>query len=140
MFQVINFKFPLQSNPKQYIIQYEELGFSYLTQMIKLPILPILSTSPIHFPSGRLGERFLFILGVKGLTLSLLRVINSKFALQPHLKYYITQYEEHGFSSLTQMKDDYTTNCHFQLYISPLSGSERVKADPQNWKAHLTKR
>ena len=34
------------------------------------------------------------------------RVINVKFLLQPHQKYYTTQYEELGFSSLTQMKDD----------------------------------
>ena len=38
------------------------------------------------------------------------RVMNLKFPLQPHQKYYITQYGELGFSSLTQMKDDYTTN------------------------------
>ena len=28
-------------------------------------------------------------------------------------KYNITQYEELDFSSLTQMKDDYTMNCHY---------------------------
>ena len=44
------------------------------------------------------------------LSLSLPRAINLKFLLQPHQKYYITQYEELGFSYLTQMKDDYTTN------------------------------
>ena len=33
-------------------------------------------------------------LGVKGLTLSLLRVINVKIPLQPHQKYYITQLKE----------------------------------------------
>ena len=43
------------------------------------------------------------------LTLSLPRVINVKFPLQPHQKYYITQYEELGFSYLTQMENDYTT-------------------------------
>ena len=32
------------------------------------------------------------------LTLSLLRVINVKFPLQLHQKYYIAQYEELGFS------------------------------------------
>ena len=32
------------------------------------------------------------------LTLSLPRVINFKFPLHPHQKYYITQYEEPGFS------------------------------------------
>ena len=40
------------------------------------------------------------------LTLSLPRVINVKCLLHPHQKYYITQYEELGFSWLTQMKDD----------------------------------
>ena len=39
---------------------------------------------------------------------SLTRVINFKLPLQLHQKYYTTQYEELGFSSLTQMKDDYT--------------------------------
>ena len=38
------------------------------------------------------------------------RVINFKCPLQPHQEYNTTQYEELGFSSLTQMKDDYTTN------------------------------
>ena len=53
------------------------------------------------------------------LTLSFPRVINIKFLLHPHQKYYITQYEELGFSQLTQMKDDYTTNSHYpQLYSS----------------------
>ena len=37
-------------------------------------------------------------LGEKGLTLSLPRVINLKFPLQPHQKYYITQYGEFDFS------------------------------------------
>ena len=36
-------------------------------------------------------------LAVKCLTLSLQRVINRKFPLQPHQKHYITQYEELGF-------------------------------------------
>ena len=38
------------------------------------------------------------LLRARALTLSLPRVTNVKFLLQPHLKYYITQYEEHGFS------------------------------------------
>ena len=42
---------------------------------------------------------------------------NNKFLLQPHQKYNITQYEQFGFSSLTQMKDDYTTNSLRHLYI-----------------------
>ena len=50
------------------------------------------------------------------LSLSLPRVINVKFPPQLHQKYYITQYEEFGFSSLTQMKDDYTTNSHYPTY------------------------
>ena len=43
------------------------------------------------------------------LTLSLPRVINFKFPLQPHQKYNITQYGELGFSWLPQMTDDHTT-------------------------------
>ena len=50
------------------------------------------------------------------LTLSLPRVINFKLLLQPHQKYYITQYEELGFSSVTQMNDDYTTDSHWNTY------------------------
>ena len=38
-----------------------------------------------------------------------------KFPLQPQQKNYIT-YEELGFSSLTQMKDDYTTNSTHLTY------------------------
>ena len=52
----------------------------------------------------------------KPLTLLLPRVINVKFLLQPHQKYYITQYGEPGFSQLTHMKDDYTTNSHYLTY------------------------
>ena len=40
------------------------------------------------------------------------RVINFKLPLQPHQKYNIPQYGELGFSYLTQMKDEYTTNSH----------------------------
>ena len=54
------------------------------------------------------------------LTLSLPRVINFKFLLQPHHKCYTTQYEELGFSSLTQMKDDYTINSHYLTYTFSL--------------------
>ena len=55
------------------------------------------------------------------LTLSLPRVINIRFPLQPHQQYNITQYEERGFSSLTQREDDYilpiltTSLIHFSL-------------------------
>ena len=51
------------------------------------------------------------------LILSLPRVINFKFLLQYHQKYYITQYGEFGFSKLTQMKDDYTTNSHYITFL-----------------------
>ena len=47
------------------------------------------------------------------LTLSLPRVINVKFLLQPHQKYYTTQYEELGCSWLTKLTNDYTTNSHY---------------------------
>ena len=46
-----------------------------------------------------------------------------KFPLQPHQKYHITQYEERGFSYLTQMRDNYTNNIlitsliHFSLKV-----------------------
>ena len=49
------------------------------------------------------------------LTLSLSRVINVKFPLQPHQKYYITQYEELGFPLLTEMKY-YTSNPQYLIY------------------------
>ena len=42
--------------------------------------------------------------------ISALFIIIFKFPLQPHQKYYITQYEERDFSLLTQMKDYYVTN------------------------------
>ena len=44
-------------------------------------------------------------------------MISFKFPLQPQQKYYITQYEELGFSLLTQMTDDCTTNYHYLTYI-----------------------
>ena len=40
-------------------------------------------------------------------------MIKFKFPLQPHQKYNTIQYGERGFSSLTQMKDDYSTNSHY---------------------------
>ena len=40
----------------------------------------------------------------------------TKSPLSPHHKHYTAQYEEHGFSSLTQMKDDYTDNYHYIAY------------------------
>ena len=61
-------------------------------------------------------------------TLSFPRVINFKFPLRPHQKYYITQYEELGLSSLTQMKDDYTTNSHYLTYVFLFKGWENVLA------------
>ena len=53
----------------------------------------------------------------KELTLSLPRVINLQFPLQPHQKCNISQYGELVFSYLTQMKDDYTTNSHYLTHI-----------------------
>ena len=58
-------------------------------------------------------ENVLFELRSERVTLSLPGVINFKFPLQPHQKYYVTQYEELGCSYLTEMRDDYTTNCHY---------------------------
>ena len=47
-----------------------------------------------------------------------------KFPLHPQQNYYITEF---GFSELTQMKDDYTTNSHYlTLYIVSLKGRENV--------------
>ena len=47
------------------------------------------------------------------LTLSLPRVINAKFLLQPHQKYYITQYKELlAFHSLLRLGDDHTIDSH----------------------------
>ena len=60
-------------------------------RMIKFQICPVASPEILQLDIDRL-------LGVKGLTLSLPRVINFKNLLQPHQKYYITQYEELGFS------------------------------------------
>ena len=53
-------------------------------------------------------------------------MINLKFPLQPHQKYYNTQYEELGFSSLTQMNDDYTTNSRYITYTFSLSEVGRM--------------
>ena len=100
------FKFCQQPHQKYYITQYEGVDFHSLLIRRKMIIrLPIPTTSLTHFSS---------------LTLSLPRVINFKFLLQPHHKCYTTQYEELGFSSLTQMKDDYTINSHYLTYTFSL--------------------
>ena len=44
----------------------------------------------------------------------------SNFPCKPHQRYSITQYEELGFSSLTQMKDGYTTNSHYLTWENVL--------------------
>ena len=62
--RVTNFKFPLQRNQEYYITKYEELGFSLLTQMVNEIILPILTTSLIHF-SLKGWENVLFELGIE---------------------------------------------------------------------------
>ena len=60
------------------------------------------------------------------LIISLPRVINSKFPLQPHQKDNIIQYEDLGFSWLTRIKDDYTTNSHYITDTSLLKGWKDV--------------
>ena len=62
------------------------------------------------------------LIGPTSLILSLSRVINVKFPLQPHQKYNITQYGQ-----LTQMKDNYTYQFSLHhLYIFSLKGWENV--------------
>ena len=60
------------------------------------------------------------------LPLSLPRVINVKFLLQPQQKYYIPQYGELDSSYLTQMKDDYATNSHYLTYTFVLKKIGRM--------------
>ena len=51
-----------------------------------------------------------------------------KCPLQPHQKYnYIPQYEELGFSSLTQKENDYTTNSHYITWTFLLKGTGRMR-------------
>ena len=59
-------------------------------------------------------------------TLSLLRVINVKFPLQPHQRYFITHYEDLGFSQLTQMRNDFLTNSHNLTYTLSLTNVGRM--------------
>ena len=77
-------------------------------------VLSIITTSLIQ------ENVFFFNLGVKGLTL------NVKFLLQPQQKYYITQYEELGFSQLTQMKNDYMANSRYLTYTLSLTNVGRM--------------
>ena len=49
--------------------------------------------------------------------LSLPRGINNKFPLQPHQKYYISQYEEVAFHSLLRWEMSATINSHFLSHI-----------------------
>ena len=58
--RVINFKFLLQPHQKYYITQCEELGFSWLILRWKMIVLPILTTSLIHF-SWKCWENVLFL-------------------------------------------------------------------------------
>ena len=74
--------------------------------------------------SGESALSFLVVICTKdgvGLVLSLPKVINVKFLLQSQQKHYITQYEELDFLSLSQMKDDYTTNSHYPLTYTFIS-------------------
>ena len=59
---------------------------------------------------------------------------------QPHLEYNITQYEELDFSQLTQMKDDYTTNSHYLIYISLLRKDGRMSSLNMGVKELMRKR
>ena len=55
--RVINFKFPLQPHQEYYITQCLELAFhNLLIWKIDDYTIPILTTWPIHFSLGRLGE------------------------------------------------------------------------------------
>ena len=51
------------------------------------------------------------------ITLSLPRVIDIKFLLQPHQKYFITSIKDLAFHSLLRWKIDYTTNAYYLTYI-----------------------
>ena len=64
---MINFKFPLQPHQKQYITQHEDfLAFHRLLRW-KMILLPILTTSIIHF-SSKLESMYFLNLGVKRLS------------------------------------------------------------------------
>ena len=113
--RVINVKFPLQPHQKYYITQYGELGLSWLTpKSVQYQISPAASPEILHHTVWRTWSfmahsqewsmsNFLCSLtrtitshSMENLVFhgSLPRVINVKFPLQPHQKYYITQYEE----------------------------------------------
>ena len=88
--------------------------------------------------SGIIRRRcqLLEVIWISFLTLSLPRVINFKFPLQPHQKYYITKYEEPVFSYLTKWKTiilsiSHTSPMHLSLrdWENALVelGRERVK-------------
>ena len=77
----------------------------------------VLHTVQYYISGEAAGEKLKLIhLGVKRSTLSLPRVINVKFPLQPHQKCDMTQYEELAFHSLLKLKDDYTTSSHYLTY------------------------
>ena len=64
------------------------------------PSTQLLRHASIYFPKDERERMQIWLpsLSHTGLGLSLPVVINFKFPLQPHQKYYITQYEELGFS------------------------------------------
>ena len=64
---VINFKFLLQPHHKYYIAQYEELDPFHSLLRWKMIILPILTTSLIHFSLKGDGRMYIFSSGVEGL-------------------------------------------------------------------------
>ena len=74
----------------------------------------------------------------KPLILSLPRMINFKFSLQPHQKYYIRQSEELCLSHLTQMKDDYTIYSHYLTYAFLFQRLGECTFWTWGWKGHST--
>ena len=63
------------------------------------------------------------------LTLSIPRVINFTFLLQPHQKYYITQYEERGFSSLILKR---------RMIILPILTTAHIHLSSKGWESVRT--
>ena len=80
-------------------------------------ILPIRTTSFIHFLFKAGWEYVLFDL--RSESVNPFTPKSDQFQVSPaelHQKHYITQYEDLGFSWLTQMKDDCTANSHYHAY------------------------
>ena len=123
-----HFKFPLQLHQKYDITQYEELGFSYCLLRWKIIILPILTTSLVDL-SLKSRENVLFDLGSEWVTLPLARVINFKFPLQPHQKYYVTQYEAHSMKKLA-----FHSLLRWKLIMLPILTTSRLHLSLKGWE------